>query len=175
MSTNLDSNGPISPSESSSSSGSQESSISSTSKRHQVFMEDKRIRQYSESCILPNAIVTSTRARHQSDGNVNSRTRAKKFQANRRSVDTNKNSAKNLAGKRRSKHPMPEDSKDEKYWRRRAKNNEAAKRSREAKRMKEDEVLHKVEGLESENAMLRRKLEEAKSEIRVLKAQLDKN
>ena len=50
---------------------------------------------------------------------------------------------------------MPEDSKDEKYWRRRAKNNEAAKRSREAKRMKEDEVLHKVEGLESENAMLR--------------------
>jgi len=55
------------------------------------------------------------------------------------------------------------------------KNNEAAKRSREAKRMKEDEVLHKVEGLESENAMLRRKLEEAKSEIRVLKAQLDKN
>ena len=50
---------------------------------------------------------------------------------------------------------MPEDSKDEKYWRRRAKNNEAAKRSREAKRQKEDEVLHKVEELESENAMLR--------------------
>ena len=56
---------------------------------------------------------------------------------------------------RRSKHPMPEDSKDEKYWRRRAKNNEAAKRSREAKRQKEDEVLHKVEALESENSMLR--------------------
>ena len=56
---------------------------------------------------------------------------------------------------RRSKHPMPEDSKDDKYWRRRAKNNEAAKRSREAKRMKEDEVLQKVEGLESENEILR--------------------
>ena len=50
---------------------------------------------------------------------------------------------------------MPEDSKDEKYWRRRAKNNEAAKKSREAKRQKEDEVLHKVEHLESENSMLR--------------------
>ena len=50
---------------------------------------------------------------------------------------------------------MPEDSKDDKYWRRRAKNNEAAKRSREAKRMKEDEVLQKVEGLESENEILR--------------------
>ena len=63
ISTNFDSNGPISPSESSSSSGSQESSISSTSKQHPMFMEDKRIRQYSESCILPNAIVSSTRGK----------------------------------------------------------------------------------------------------------------
>ena len=50
---------------------------------------------------------------------------------------------------------MPEDSKDDKYWRRRAKNNEAAKRSREAKRQKEDEVLHKVDTLENENNLLR--------------------
>ena len=63
MATNFGSNGPISPSESSSSSGSQESSISSTSKRHQMFMEDKRTRQYSESCILSNAEVSSTRGK----------------------------------------------------------------------------------------------------------------
>ena len=50
---------------------------------------------------------------------------------------------------------MPEDSKDDKYWRRRAKNNEAAKRSREAKRNKEDEVLTRVETLENANNLLR--------------------
>ena len=50
---------------------------------------------------------------------------------------------------------MPENSKDDKYWRRRAKNNEAAKRSREAKRQKEDEVLQKVDVLEGENKLLR--------------------
>ena len=63
MANNFGSNGPISPSESSTSTGSQESSISSTSKRHQMFMEDKRTRQYSESCISPNARVTSTRGK----------------------------------------------------------------------------------------------------------------
>ena len=65
ITTNFDSNGPISPSESSSSSGSQESSVSSTSKRHQVFMEDKRTRQFSESCLLPNAAVSSTRGKNE--------------------------------------------------------------------------------------------------------------
>merc|ERR1712158_214012 len=47
ISTNFDSNGPVSPSESSSSSGSQASSISSASKRP-MSMEEKRLRQYSE-------------------------------------------------------------------------------------------------------------------------------
>ena len=56
---------------------------------------------------------------------------------------------------RRCKNPMPENSKDDKYWRRRAKNNEAAKRSREAKRQKEDDVLQKVDVLEGENTLLR--------------------
>ena len=50
---------------------------------------------------------------------------------------------------------MPENSKDDKYWRRRAKNNEAAKRSREAKRNKEDEVLQRVQILEKENDLLK--------------------
>ena len=44
-------------------------------------------------------VFLASTARHQSDGNVNVRGRAKKLQAGRRSVDTNKNSnsAKNLA------------------------------------------------------------------------------
>ena len=50
---------------------------------------------------------------------------------------------------------MPENSKDDKYWRRRAKNNEAAKRSREAKRQKEDEVQQRVEVLVNERDLLR--------------------
>jgi len=137
-------------------------------------MEEKRLRQYSESSLIPNANISSTRARHQSDGNVHLRTRSKRFQTSRNSIDSRKSdiSMKNHLGKRRSKNPMPENSKDDKYWRRRAKNNEAAKRSREAKRQKEDEVLQKVDVLEGENKLLRRKLEEARSEIRVLKAQL---
>lgn len=173
ISTNLEFNGPVSPSESSSSSGSQVSSVSSSNKSR-MFMDDKRTRQYSESTLISNAMVTASRARHQSEGNVNCRSRTKKFHASRRSIDSKTdNSIKN--GKRRSKNPMPEDSKDDKYWRRRAKNNEAAKRSREAKRNKEDEVLTRVETLENANNLLRRKLEEAKSEIRVLKTQLNKD
>ena len=60
ISTNFDSNGPVSPSESSSSSGSQASSISSASKRP-MSMEEKRLRQYSESSLIPNANISSTR------------------------------------------------------------------------------------------------------------------
>jgi len=172
ISSNFDSNGPVSPSESSSSYGSQESSISSTSKR-QMSIEEKRLRLYSESWTPSNTMVTSNRARHQSDGHVGCRTRTKKFQTSRSSID--RKNSENSTGKRRSKNPMPENSKDDKYWRRRAKNNEAAKRSREAKRQKEDEVQQRVEVLVNERDLLRDKLEEALSEIRVLKAKLNKD
>merc|ERR1711997_1144810 len=100
ISTNFDSNGPVSPSESSSSSGSQASSISSASKRP-MSMEEKRLRQYSESSLIPNANISSTRARHQSDGNVHLRTRSKRFQTSRNSIDSRKSdmSMKNHLGK----------------------------------------------------------------------------
>jgi len=47
------------------------------------------------------------------------------------------------------------DTKDEAYWERRRKNNEAAKRSRDARRAKEDEIALRAAWLEQENLKLR--------------------
>ena len=46
---------------------------------------------------------------------------------------------------------MPEHSKDDKYWKRRAKNNAAAKRSRDLRREKENSILTRVQFLEGQN------------------------
>ena len=46
---------------------------------------------------------------------------------------------------------MPEASKDDKYWKRRAKNNAAAKRSRDLRREKENSILTRVQFLEGQN------------------------
>ena len=46
---------------------------------------------------------------------------------------------------------MPEASKDDKYWKRRAKNNAAAKRSRDLRREKENSILQRVQFLEGQN------------------------
>ncbi|XP_024885972.1 uncharacterized protein LOC112463690 [Temnothorax curvispinosus] len=51
------------------------------------------------------------------------------------------------------------DEKDAAYWERRRKNNEAAKRSREARRAKEDDLAIRAAFLEHENQQLRRELE----------------
>lgn len=53
---------------------------------------------------------------------------------------------------------MPDDNKDEKYWKRRAKNNEAAKRSRDLRREKENHILQRVAFLERENQLLNQEL-----------------
>ncbi|KYN04489.1 PREDICTED: uncharacterized protein LOC108772504 [Cyphomyrmex costatus] len=59
------------------------------------------------------------------------------------------------------------DEKDAIYWERRKKNNEAAKRSRDARRAKEDELAIRTSYLEYENARL-------KMEIRTLKLEIQK-
>lgn len=41
---------------------------------------------------------------------------------------------------RGEKRPIPDDQKDEKYFERRKRNNEAAKKSRDARKMREDRV-----------------------------------
>jgi len=57
------------------------------------------------------------------------------------------------ASKRNRKESVPDESKDEKYWKRRAKNNEAAKRSRDLRREKEHQIMQRVTFLERENSV----------------------
>lgn len=55
---------------------------------------------------------------------------------------------------------MPNNLKDEEYWHRRQRNNEAAKRSRENRRVKELETMNLVKRLTDSNAELKQKIQE---------------
>ena len=59
---------------------------------------------------------------------------------------------------------VPQDSKDDKYWEKREKNNIAARRSREARRLKENQIALRTAYLEKENATLKAELDQAKAE-----------
>ncbi|KAL7883545.1 hypothetical protein SRHO_G00012030 [Serrasalmus rhombeus] len=59
---------------------------------------------------------------------------------------------------------VPEDAKDEKYWVRRKKNNVAAKRSRDARRLKENQIAVRASFLERENAALRQEVAELRKD-----------
>lgn len=67
---------------------------------------------------------------------------------------------------------VPNELKDEKYWARRRKNNIAAKRSRDARRMKENQIAMRATYLEKENENLRKQLEDFKKETKLLKSKL---
>ena len=54
-----------------------------------------------------------------------------------------------------SQNFVPEDKKDETYWERRKKNNDAARMSREAKRQKENQIIMRAAHLETKNSSLR--------------------
>ncbi|XP_077577279.1 D site albumin promoter binding protein b [Stigmatopora nigra] len=60
---------------------------------------------------------------------------------------------------------VPDNLKDEKYWSRRYKNNEAAKRSRDARRLKENQISVRAAYLERENAALRQEVAEMRKEL----------
>lgn len=60
---------------------------------------------------------------------------------------------------------VPEASKDEKYWIKRTKNNIAAKRSRESRRIKENRILLRAAYLEKENCALKREIKKMKEEM----------
>ena len=64
---------------------------------------------------------------------------------------------------------VPDEHKDEKYWSRRKKNNVAAKRSRDARRVKENQIALRANFLESENQILRAKLEKVLKEYSIIK------
>ncbi|XP_042363562.1 TEF transcription factor, PAR bZIP family member a isoform X2 [Plectropomus leopardus] len=59
---------------------------------------------------------------------------------------------------------VPEEQKDDKYWQRRKKNNMAAKRSRDARRLKENQITVRAAFLERENAALRTEVAELRKE-----------
>lgn len=56
---------------------------------------------------------------------------------------------------RSEKKPIPTDQKDNKYFERRKRNNLAAKKSRDSRKMREDEIAIRASYLEKENAILR--------------------
>lgn len=69
---------------------------------------------------------------------------------------------------------VPDGLKDEKYWARRRKNNMAAKRSRDARRMKENQIALRAGFLEKENMGLRQEMERLKKENLTLRDKLSK-
>ncbi|XP_018096030.1 hepatic leukemia factor isoform X2 [Xenopus laevis] len=60
---------------------------------------------------------------------------------------------------------ISEDLKDEKYWTRRKKNNLAAKRSRDARRLKENQIAIRASFLEKENSALRMEVADLRKEL----------
>lgn len=69
---------------------------------------------------------------------------------------------------------VPDECKDQKYWSRRKKNNVAAKRSREARRIKENQIALRAAYLEKENSTLKDELKKMKLENTELSARLEK-
>ena len=61
---------------------------------------------------------------------------------------------------------------DEKYWERRRKNNIAAKKSRDARKIRENQLKVKVNCLQNANQVLRDQVERDKLEINELKQQV---
>ncbi|XP_029293510.1 TEF transcription factor, PAR bZIP family member b isoform X1 [Cottoperca gobio] len=59
---------------------------------------------------------------------------------------------------------VPDEQKDDKYWWRRKKNNVAAKRSRDARRLKENQITVRASFLERENAALRQQVAELRKD-----------
>uniref|UniRef100_UPI0037E8BF0A TEF transcription factor, PAR bZIP family member b isoform X2 n=1 Tax=Semicossyphus pulcher TaxID=241346 RepID=UPI0037E8BF0A len=59
---------------------------------------------------------------------------------------------------------VPDEQKDDKYWSRRKKNNVAAKRSRDARRLKENQITVRASFLERENSALRQQVAELRKD-----------
>lgn len=64
--------------------------------------------------------------------------------------------------------------KDEAYWERRRKNNEAAKRSRDARRQKETEIAMRAQFLEQENIQLKLELVQMKTQLTSIREQFNR-
>ncbi|XP_031634666.1 uncharacterized protein LOC116347973 [Contarinia nasturtii] len=69
---------------------------------------------------------------------------------------------------RGEKRPIPDEQKDEKYFERRKRNNEAAKKSRDARKIREDRIAFRAALLEQENAILRAQILALREELATL-------
>lgn len=84
-------------------------------------------------------------------------------------------SSSHLAFSRKRPRSLPDEQKDAAYWERRRKNNDAAKRSRDARRAKEDEIAIRAALLEQENIKLRVEVAALKTETARLRCLLYQN
>ncbi|KAH9500881.1 hypothetical protein Btru_073233 [Bulinus truncatus] len=78
----------------------------------------------------------------------------------------------NTTSSRKRPRSLPDEQKDAAYWERRRKNNDAAKRSRDARRAKEDEIAIRAALLEQENLKLRVEVAALKTETARLRCLL---
>ncbi|XP_045187022.2 protein giant-like [Mercenaria mercenaria] len=92
--------------------------------------------------------------------------------SNNNSITQLSNAPSLTAGGRRRPRSLPDEQKDEAYWERRRKNNEAAKRSRDARRAKEDQIAIRAALLEQENLKLRVEVAALKTETAKLRCML---
>lgn len=69
---------------------------------------------------------------------------------------------------RSARQSVDEESKDDKYWERRRKNNQAAKKSRDLKRQKEISVAERAVSLEEENRQLREEVKKLKDYLKTM-------
>lgn len=76
--------------------------------------------------------------------------------------------------KKSKKQFVPNELKDDKYWARRKKNNVAAKRSRDTRRFKENQIVIAATYLEHENEQLKKQLEECKEKMAQMQARLNR-
>ncbi|KAL0852999.1 hypothetical protein ABMA27_012780 [Loxostege sticticalis] len=74
--------------------------------------------------------------------------------------------------RRGEKRPIPPELKDEKYFERRRRNNQAAKKSRDARRIREDQIAWRACLLEQENASLRAHIAALRQEALALRGLL---
>nr|XP_054929268.1 uncharacterized protein LOC126536054 [Dermacentor andersoni] len=74
--------------------------------------------------------------------------------------------------KKSRKQFVPNELKDDKYWARRQKNNIAAKRSREVRRVKENQIVLRASYLEKENIALREEVHKLQQENDMLRKRL---
>lgn len=87
-------------------------------------------------------------------------------------IDNPQNGQKLLIKPKGKKRPVPCHQKDELYWERRRKNNLAAKRSRESRRLRDNQTTMRTGYLETENMELREKINQVRSEILDMKDKL---